>query len=646
MMQKLDYVTEALSRTGAGESLKDVALDIGVAPTSLGAWMAAYKTQGTEGLASGKSTGRRPQCEPDAEQVLNLRQMYVKTNRAKGKGSQQLAARLYAGMDECSEDVKAAIMKPRKDKRPPKCIRDVMTVAPAMFEVHRNKRNARLNGLYVPGNLRMTTDEHGERRRLRGGERQSWDEASINFMVVVPWPQGGCRLSDKFGVKLGRYQLLAGIDDATSFCPGYSFVIRELESYRSEDTVAAQYRVWRDAGLPDQVVVEGGVWQSNRAMEFYRAAGVVPIDAKGRPQQKLVENYWGHLWTILSTVDGQIGRYRGEMKEMNDLLMRCKAGRLDPRKHFVELPQALASIDRAIAFRNEEPIESKTYGRWVPAERYEADLAERPSRALDQSVGYLMAPVRETRTVTRDLVKVRAASPLGEPFTYAFSSQNLWEYKGRKVQVYFDPYDAPPVATIVLAEDHGEIRKGTVIATDALCLDNAPTVRRMDDAWAVGFTDVTARAVALKKQVGRAKMTEYRALGIDGKPKATQSEYRDRDGNRIDSTTGDLGHGQAARATLQKTSAGGGNRQQPGRVETQRQPASSRSSLSPTDPAEVSGIRHPGARATHSRTPASAGRSGDLRPGSTPPATAGKPKSSGKSRIRTRMEILSEEFVE
>ncbi len=484
--------------------------------------------------------GRPPLATPCAQEVLALRQMYVKTNRARGKGSKQLAARLHALTDACSEQVKTAIMKPRKSKAPPKCIRDVMTVAPAMVELHRSPTNAKLNGLYIPGNLRMTHDaDTGERRRLVAGERQSWDDASINFMVVVPWPQGGCRLSDKYGVKLGRFQLLAGVDDASQYVPGYSFVIRELESYRAEDTVAAQFRCWRDDVLPREVVVEGGVWQSHRAKEFYQASGVKWIDAKGRPHQKLIENYWNFLWTILSALsDGQIGRYRGEMERENDLLTKCKAGQLDPRKDFVTLAQALAVMDKAIHFRNHEPVESKIYGSWIPAQRWRDDLAAHPRPTIDTSLAYLHAPVRERRTVVKDMVKVRAASPLGEPFTYAFTTPDLWEFSGRKVQVFFDPYDAPPVATLVLAEAHGAWKRGEVIAAQALCIDNAPLVRRVEDVWAVGFHDATRAAVDMKKTVGRAKMTEYRTLGLNGKPTATESEYRDRDGTRISISTG------------------------------------------------------------------------------------------------------------
>lgn len=567
MIQKLNMVTDALSRVGSGESMTAIAKEHGVSPVSLGAWCEAFQANGQAGLETGKSTGRKPLCAPDSGEIQAMRKLYVATNRAKGKGSKQLAARLHAMSTDCSEEVRHAIMKPRRSKTPPKCIRDVLTVAPAMIEIHRDPKGARLGGVHVPGTIRTTIDETtGDRRRLLAGERQSWDDASINFMVVVPWPQGGCRLSDRYGVKVGRFQLLAGVDDASGYMPGYSFVIRDLESYRAEDTVSAMYRVWRDSVLPSEVVVEGGVWQSQRAMEFYERSGVRPIDAKGRPHQKLIENYWNFLWTILSAkTDGQIGRFRGEMKRENDLLVRCKEGREDPRKHFVMLPDGLNAIDAAIHFRNLEPVESKIYGSWIPAQRWRDDLAEHPRPTVDTSLAYLHAPVREIRTVVKDVLSVRALSPLGESFTYSFTTPDLWEFTGAKVRVYFDPYDAPPSATLILDKQHGEYASGTVIATDAMCLENAPIVRRVNDAWAVGFNDATSRAVAMKREIGRAKMTEYRSLGFNGKPRVTESEYRDRDGQRISISTG--------------------SEDAPDRVETTRPSSSSSPARGPLSPA-------------------------------------------------------------
>ena len=92
-------------------------------------------------------------------------------------------------------------------------------------------------------------------------------------------------------MKVGRFQLLAGIDDATDFCPGFSFVMREAQSYNKRDVVGAMCRTWRDDVVPAEAMLEGGSWQSVMAQEFLRAVGVALCDAKGRPHNKLIENY-------------------------------------------------------------------------------------------------------------------------------------------------------------------------------------------------------------------------------------------------------------------------------------------------------------------------------------------------------------------
>jgi diguanylate cyclase (GGDEF)-like protein len=60
----------------------------------------------------------------------------------------------------------------------------------------------------------------------------------VNFCVVVPWPWGGDKCSDKFGVRVGRFQFLPAIEDASDKCVGLSYVIRARDSYRAEDVVA------------------------------------------------------------------------------------------------------------------------------------------------------------------------------------------------------------------------------------------------------------------------------------------------------------------------------------------------------------------------------------------------------------------------
>ena len=480
--------------------------------------------------------GRPRTCEPTAEDLAKLRAVYLQTNAGRDKGSKYMAARVLARRGELSPDVARAILR-QGTKSLPKSLRDQMHVPLDVIRHQRAPKNARLGGIYVPGRLRMTRDEDGLIRRLRPGERQSWDDATINFGVVVPWPWGGDRCSDKFGVRLVRAQLLVCIDDATDYCPGFSYVVRAEQSYRAEDTVAAQFRLWRDVYAPERVMLEGGSWQSERALAWMQAAGVIIDDATGRPHLKLVENWLNRLWTLLSLLPGNVGRYRGEMERETKLYLRCRAGRDDPRPHFPALGPALAAIDAAITELDTTPVESPKYGRWVPAERHAEGLADRPRPKLDPALAIYAAPVVERRQVRRNMVRITCDGPFGR-FPYHFADPALVEVEGADVMVYFDPWDSPLRATIAMARDwHG--RKAGQIICEALCLDDAPAVMAALDGLRVDVLDQEARAVEMRRRIAQAIRREYRAIRQEG-GWVLATDLRGADGSvlRVDSGAG------------------------------------------------------------------------------------------------------------
>lgn len=82
-------------------------------------------------LLRGKSTGRTPVCNPTAEDMRVLREYLVRSNRATGKGSMTMAARMAAKDGKLSADLTLAILTPRSSKHSlPKSLRDAMFVAP------------------------------------------------------------------------------------------------------------------------------------------------------------------------------------------------------------------------------------------------------------------------------------------------------------------------------------------------------------------------------------------------------------------------------------------------------------------------------------------------------------------------------------
>lgn len=548
-----DRVLEARTE---GRPWDAISADVGLSEQTLRRWLKRrerFDAGERRALLRGRSTGRRPSVDLTPDEVKALQEKYLRTNRNRKDGSKTMAARLLARdpQSALSDETREAILKRRASKHSlPKPIMDAMSVAPSLMRHHRSPKDGRLSGMYCPGTMRTAGGAgsvEGAMRRLRAGERQSWDDGSINFCVCVPWPWGGDRCADRFGVKVGRFQLLAGIDDAWDFCPGFSFVMRPLQSYRKEDAAGAQFRVWRDTYVPDRVVLEGGSWQSGMVMRFYETIGMAWDDAKGRPHQKLVENYWNRLWSVLSVEDGQIGRYRGEMERENDLLIRCQKGRLDPREVFPDLGRGLAAIRKGIEFLNSEPVESDLYGSWVPEEMHAEQLRAFPRRALDPALGWMIAPEQHERTVRRQgMVKVRARTPFGESFPYFFCAEELMDFEGRRVRVHFDPWDEPLRATVVLLEPWMGRRRGEVLTHRAECINSVPQI--MDSGLDLGGADLAgwdesglSRALRIRKELSRVLRTEYRALvgpgGVSAGEKSV-TEIRGADGSRLNVESG------------------------------------------------------------------------------------------------------------
>lgn len=530
-MERINLVRASTQYT----SLREASRDLGVKASTLWRWRTAYERYGIEGLAD-KRPGRcgRKSAPVSATDAAKLRHLYVKSNRDNKRGSKTLAARVYACSSHCSEELREAILRPRTSKHTlPKSVRDAMEVPRALVDHHRSPRRATLNGLHAPGVLRMSR-EAGERRRLLAGVQQSWDDLSINRVLVVPWPWGGDKCSDRFGVRVGRYQLLGGTCSGSEFCGGFSYVMRPQQSYRGADVVGAMYRDWRDIALPEEVVAEGGVWQSIMALEWYRRIGVRVVDAKGRPHQKLVEGFWNRWHSVESLQPGQVGRFRGEMERETKLMIQAQQGRLDPRGVFPALTEAMRAAEASLTFLNSEPVHSKKYGTWVPQERHRADLEEHPRPRLDPEISWAALPEQHERTVVKGAITCTVPGPLGFSLPYTFSSEDLWEWTGVKLRVHFDPFDAPPVATITLPRPMRGLPEGHVVARRAACLDDAPTIMRLaDGAIDIGFDECgLSRALAIRRAQAQALRTEYRAIGFGGRRVAASSDARDGVGNR------------------------------------------------------------------------------------------------------------------
>lgn len=483
-------------------------------------WAARYDEAGMDGLSDLPRSGRPSAVALSAEESDYLRRTFLRSNLREGAGSMTASAR-WAAKDANSpltDATRAAILKVRASKHIlPVGVKRALRASAVEVARYRDNKAGTNDGIYTPGWLRMATDGT---RRLQPGERQVWDDASVNVGVVVPWARGGDKCSDRWGCRVARFQLLACIDCAGDFCPGYSYVMRQTDAYNAADVAGALWRVWTLNGYaPHECVMEGGSWQSKRVLDFCKAAGVSVISAKGRPNQKLVEGWFSRLWTTLSIAlppHGQVGRFRGEMDAENVQWRRCREGVADPREHFPLLTEFLRDLDRSINYLNSERMESREYGVWTPCEQYAAARAALPAEAgttcalghpLPQGLRRYALPVREVRKIDRQgMAGVRTESPFGWPHDYIFASEDAAMFQGAPVVVAFDPYDIGAGAVLELAEDFCDMKAGRIIDGAAVCVSPAPELTRTQSGFYV-FNARDARAEAkAEKKASRAKV--------------------------------------------------------------------------------------------------------------------------------------------
>lgn len=380
----------------------------------------------------------RPGLELTPDEVTALQAEFLATNRTKRDGSMALAF------------VRFCEARPEKFGRHVRNHRPVSDVLPtavvaacraarALHVPHRGGQAAlRHETPAIPGTMR-TNRNHG--RRIIAGERASIDDATRNVACWIPWPWGGCPCSEKYGVRLGRWQTLVVHDDATSYIPFVSSVFRYQQSYRATDAALAIYRTETDIHQYDMWNIEGGVWQAKRTLAILEGRF---HSAKGRPNQKLIENYFTRLWDVMAGQPGDVGRHRGEMKKTSDLYVAARQGRVDPREHFMSYEVAQSALYQAIDYLQDREIRSKQYGRWIPSQRWAADLEKSPRPPRPKN-DHLILPAHAVRKVHKCALTVSEEGPLGCPMKWTFTADWLYQHEGRKVAIYFDPLSEWPV---------------------------------------------------------------------------------------------------------------------------------------------------------------------------------------------------------
>jgi hypothetical protein len=408
----------------------------------------------------------------------------------------------------------------------PQRIARQITVAKVIVRQHRHPTNAALEFLNASGSLFFITDRlTGERRPPLVGEVIEADDATINFPVCVPWTLGGDPCSDRWGVKVGRFQWLVSVCAARRYVTAYTYVMRPRSSYRAEDALCLMRAHCLQHGIPAQWRFERGVWKSKLVCHAVAGLGTELHTVWSPHQKPYIEGLFNTLWTKLSVhfPDADVGRYQGETEAAHDLLVACQRGQRDPRRHFPMLATVMDAFREAVEEKNRTPVQSDI-GRWIPAEAWHApDGRRHPKRALSADANWLFSTYVREWTVKGMLVGGRV--PLFEDLSVPFDFTAPWlaDYDGARVRCHFDPTAPRCHAMLVLLDRRGGRRSGEVLGL-AQQINEVTGYARM----VLGWGDDPAEAGRLARQQAAAGLRrETRSVGLPGRQTFASSEERD-----------------------------------------------------------------------------------------------------------------------
>ncbi len=461
-------------------------------------------------LIPGRSTGRPGKYKLEGEELAAVRAIYARLDeseaRGRGLGSSRFVACRLAAQ---SEDPRItpefrALINSLTTRSLPGSIASALDTPTSILARVRDRRSTLTTYVSTPRG-RTWVDEHGREHPTRPGDCLSADDGTVNFYAWIPWPFGGDKCSDKYGVKLGKWQLLTVIDDRSEMCLAFDVVARQSSAYRAADVAALMGRAMIDIAKPQWWLLERGSWESDHVKHCLSLANTRVKRAWESKQKSAVERTFDRLWTPLSLVRGHAGRDRGRFKQITDIALACQSGARDPREWFDDLPTGMKGIIRSVEFINGETIESRSgWGSWVPQERWQAALAANPPDKVPGNLSIFYAREQRVRQVKGGALSFSCECPEVR-FPVHFQCEELWEYEGCQVKAYFDPYSDPCLGTLVLedAQWRGH-KRGHIIARDVPALELAPQAVFQD-----GWTSESAeRSLAVRKAIAKAVRTE------------------------------------------------------------------------------------------------------------------------------------------
>ena len=481
-------------------------------------------------LAKQSPPGRKAKFFLTEAEAAKVAAHNLQSNRTETAGSPQEALRHAIKRGEVSPATAAVLQQREAEGKPllTEAMRRTVQVAETTTRADRTPREAWLQYVQSPGSLQITVDEAtGLERMFVPGEAWTMDDATINLILCVAMEQRDSKCWQNFGVVVGRFQFIVPADHASYLIPGFSFTARPRSSYRAEDLTATLQIAFREHGMPRLMFLEQGISKAKLIHETLGKLGIKIKHVKS-PHQKIVEMLFNKLWTKLSFLPGQVGRHMGDDEETTKLMMRCRAGQVDPRKHFLMLHDVVKALREAIEEHNSGWINHSRYGRWIPREFWQ-QKSPAMLRTLDEDCEWMFSPVIKGPLTVRGFnVKTTIQLMEGMSQQFTFGAQWLHEFHGAKVKLFFNPFlDAP--AKVVLAEDFRGF-KAEAILGNAEMVDRHARFNLRNLGYGAGpdgqpgFPDI---GLAAARQNAQALRRSVVAIRPDGKPGIVSNESRD-----------------------------------------------------------------------------------------------------------------------
>lgn len=431
-------------------------------------------------------------------------------------------------LPECPPQVREAILAREKDGLDlvPESVAKQIALPPSIVRRTRSPRAWSLDTLSAPGSQRRYfSAERGGRVIMEPGDWFGGDDATPGIAVCVPCSEVITPSSQKYGVLLGRFQWLVFNDCRTDKILGWDYVVRPRGGYRAEDILSGMGTVVKTHGIPEKGwQFEGGTFNAHLVRD---AIALMKCEhwRTYSPHQKAVESVFNRVWTRLAAQfpHADMGRYRNENEANCKVYENCRRGHADPRRYFPSIQIVTQMFDEEVAAHNARLIISEQYGRWVPDELFAQKVAERQLRAFSEEMQWIFSPFACERKITGMMVRCRV--PMFEDFSVPFEFNAEWMplHDKKRVRLHFNPRDPKCRAKIVLLENSGQFKTGTVLGDADLIGETTGHIRLI-----MNWADDNQRAGYVARQKTNHFMRRIsRGIGAGGRVVYASDERRD-----------------------------------------------------------------------------------------------------------------------